>query len=70
MAATFTYTPKTVSEYYTVAELNALFTAIKAVVDAKLDARGDTVEADLLCVDSSIINVPEPAAAGDLLRCS
>ncbi len=68
MATTVTFTPYTDDQYITVAQLNTLFASIKTVVDGKLDVRGDTVGADLLCVGSSILNVPEPSVAGDLLR--
>lgn len=68
MATTVTYTAKGENYYFTLAEINALFTAIAAVVDGKLDVRGDTVGANIRGVGCSIINVPEPAAAGDLLR--
>lgn len=68
MAATITYTAKADSHFFSISELNALFTQIKTVLDAKLDVRGDVVEADLRCVDTTIINVPPPVAVGDLLR--
>lgn len=68
MAATITFTPRTNLQFFTIAELNALFAQIKTIVDGKLDVRGDTIEADLLCVNTSIINVPPPVNAGDLLR--
>ncbi len=65
---TIDFTPKAAGTFYTIAELNALFTAIAAVLADKIDLRGDTLVGDLVLVDSSIINVPEPEAPGDLLR--
>lgn len=56
--------------YLTIAELNALFTAIAVVVDGKLDIRGDTLHATIVAAAGgvSILNVPAPVATGDLLR--
>lgn len=68
MAATFTFTEKPDGSYYTLAEINAVFTAIKAVVDAKLDVRGDTLGATIIGDSITILNVPEPEDVGDLLR--
>ncbi len=68
MATTVAYTPLTDAQYLTLTQINALFTNIATVLNAKLDVRGDTVGATLVCVDSSIINVPEPVATGDLER--
>lgn len=68
MATTISYTEKGEDYYFTLTEINALFASIKTVVDGKLDVRGDTVGADIRGVSCSIINVPEPATSGDLLR--
>ena len=67
---TVTYTPYGDLTYPTVADLNILFTAIKTVVDGKLDRRGDTLNVNLFAATGAfkIINVPAPTAAGDLLR--
>ncbi len=68
MATTVAYTVKPEDYYFTLAEINTLFAAIKTVVDGKLDVRGDTIEADIRGVGCSIINVPAPEVSGDLLR--
>lgn len=68
MAAGITYTLRGTNYYFTLEEINALFSQVKAVVDGKLDIRGDTVEGTLRCVNTSVINVPAPESAGDLLR--
>ncbi len=68
MATTITFTPRTPTQFYTITEINALFAQIKAVLDNKLDVRGDIIGSDLLCVNTSIINVGTPTNAGDLLR--
>lgn len=65
---TVTYTEYGENTYPTVSELNTLFALIKTVVDAKLDKRGDTVGVNLFSSGMSIINVPAPSVAGDLLR--
>lgn len=61
------YTEYTDETYPTVDELNALFAAIKVVVDGKIDVRGDALSTNLLG-SISVINVPPPVSAGDLLR--
>lgn len=67
MANTISFTPKSDDAYFTVAEVNAMFASIKALLDAKLDVRGTTILGDILVRSGSVINIPVPAASGDLL---
>ncbi len=68
MAATITYVERGTDYYFTLSEINALFTQVATVLNAKLDVRGDTVGADIRGVNVTIINVPEPETSGDLER--
>lgn len=69
MAVTMPWVELAGDSYITIDQLNAYFAALALVINAKLDADGSvTVGADLRCVDTSIINVPEPVESGDLLR--
>lgn len=68
MAATIEYTEKANDYFITIAEINALFAAIKVAVDGKMDRRGFTALGTINTVGTTILNVPEPTAAGDLER--
>jgi hypothetical protein len=68
MAATFSFTPKSPDSYYTVSELNVLFSTIKSYIDSKLDVRGDTLQADLSGADIRVLNVAPPLESDDPLR--
>lgn len=57
MATTVAYTERAIDYYFTIEEINAIFAAVKAVVDAKLDVRGSTLGADIIGVDCQVLNV-------------
>lgn len=65
MARTFTYIPKSGESYFTVDQLNALFTSIKAIIDKKLDVRGSVMESNLQLVNGTVINLTPAESAGD-----
>lgn len=56
-AATITFTPKNGDRFYTIAEINALFTAIAAVLNQKLDQRTPASTADTYVNGQRIINL-------------
>lgn len=68
MAATIVYTDRADSYFITLVQINALFAAIETVLNGKMDVRGFTALDNIIGVNTSIINVPEPAEAGDLER--
>jgi len=68
MATTIDYTDKPDDYFITVAQINALFQQIKTVLDGKMDVRGFTASESIVCVGTTVLNVPEPTEAGDLER--
>jgi hypothetical protein len=50
-----------------VAELNAYFTSVATILNAKLDIRGSTLIDDLKLSSGFIINVPPALVSGDIL---
>ena len=68
MANTFVFTPLGDDRQYSVVQLNALFTLIKSVIDQKLDLRESEINRDIVLINGTIINVPPPVEAGDLVQ--
>lgn len=65
---TITFTPKPSNGFYTLAEINALFTHLEEVLSGKLATDTTILNADLLFIDGGgIVNLANPVAAGDLL---
>ncbi len=59
MATTISYTKKAGNAFFTIDELNTLFTQIEIVLAQKMDRRGFTLAADLQFYDKGgIINMP------------
>ncbi|MDY0087129.1 MAG: hypothetical protein RBS78_01025 [Coriobacteriia bacterium] len=67
MSTTVAYTEKPEDYQFSITELNNLFTNIKAVVDGKLDVRGDTLGGNMPYL-RGIFNLPADAPAGSIRR--
>lgn len=66
MASTIVFTPKGDGASYTVADINALFAAIAAVINAKADLdASSTLTSDWNINDRSFINVAPGTVATD-----
>lgn len=63
---TITYVQKPDGSFFSIEELNALFTSIATVLNNKIDRRGTVMQADLKLI-GSILNVPVPEASGDIV---
>jgi len=64
MANTFDYTPKPEGSFWSLAELNLLFTTLRELIEGKLDRRGGVLKSNLRFVaGGGIINLPDPGTS-------